>query len=91
MFLFYVLSRMDPPQEVVDETAKSVNLVDQYASIPSDSMTNENSSTYALVKISQDMARVLDQLTAPRAPCDSVRNNRVEEFHGTSMENSDKA
>ena len=82
---------MDPPQEVVDEIAKSVNLVDQYASIPSYSMTNEDSSTEALVKISQDMARVLDQLTAPRAPSDSVKNNGVEEFHGTSMENSDKA
>ena len=28
---------------------------------------------------------------APRAPSDSVRKHRVEEFHGTSMEESDKA
>ena len=58
--LFCVLSRMDPPLEAVDETAESVNPLDQSASGSSDSMTNENSSTKALVKISQDMARVLD-------------------------------
>ena len=54
-------------------------------------MTNEYASTEALVKISQDMARVLDRLTAPRASSDSVRKHRVEEFHGTSMEESVKA
>ena len=37
------------------------------------------------------MARVLDQLTAPRALIDLVRNHGVEEFHGTSLEESDKA
>ena len=37
------------------------------------------------------MARVLDRLTAPQAPSDSVRKHGVEEFHGTSMEESDKA
>ena len=37
------------------------------------------------------MARVLDRLTAPRAPSDSVRKHEVEEFHGTSMDESDKA
>ena len=34
---------------------------------------------------------VLDRLTAPRAPSDSVRKHGMEEFHGTSMEESDKA
>ena len=82
---------MDQPQEAVDETAESVNPLDQSASSPSDSTTNEYASTEALVKISQDMARVLDRLTAPRAPSDSVRKHGVEEFHGTSMEESDKA
>ena len=48
-------------------------------------------STNALLKISQDMARVLDRLTTLRAPIDSVRKHRVEEFHGTSLEESDKA
>ena len=82
---------MDPPQEAVDETTESVNPLDQYASGPSDSMTNEYSSTEALVKISQDMAKVLDRLTAPRALSDSVRKHGAEEFHGTSMEEFDKA
>ena len=89
--LFYVLSRMDPPQEAVDETAESVNPLDQSASSPSESTINENASTEALIKISQDMARVLDRLTTPRAPSDSIRKHGVEEFHGTSMEESDKA
>ena len=37
------------------------------------------------------MARVLDRLTASRALIDSIRNHGVEEFHGTSLEESDKA
>ena len=37
------------------------------------------------------MARVLDRLTAPRAPIDSIRKHGVEKFHGTSLEESDKA
>ena len=37
------------------------------------------------------MARVLDRLTAPRTPIDLVRNHGVEECHGTSLEESDKA
>ena len=89
--LFCVLSRMDPPQEAVDETAERVNPLDQSASSPSESMINENVSTEALIKISQDMARVLDRLTTPRAHSDSIRKHEVEEFHGTSMEESDKA
>ena len=91
MSLFCVLSRMDPPQEPIDEMAENVNPLDQSASGPSESMINENASTKALIKISQDMARVLDRLTAPRAPSDSIKKHGVEEFHGTSMEESDKA
>ena len=37
------------------------------------------------------MAQVLDRLTAPKAPIDTVRRHGVEEFHGSSMEESDKA
>ena len=37
------------------------------------------------------MAKVLDRLTTPRAPIYSVRKHGVEEFHGTGMEESDKA
>ena len=91
MSLFCLLSKMDPPQEAVDEIAENVNPLDQSTSGPSNSTINEYASTEALVKISQDMARVLDRLMAPRAPSDSVRKHGVEEFHGTSMEESDKA
>ena len=65
MSLFCILSGMNPPREALDETAKSVNPLDQSASGPSNSTTNEYASNEALVKISQDMVRVLDQLTAP--------------------------
>ena len=91
MSLFCLLSRMDPPQEAVDETVESVNPLDQSVSGLSCSTTNEYAPAEALVKISQDMARVLDRLTASRAPSDSVRKHGVEELHGTSMEESDKA
>ena len=48
-------------------------------------------STEVLVKISHHMARVLDKLMALRALIDSVRKHGVEEFHGTSLEEYDKA
>ena len=57
MSLFCILSRMDPPQEAVDETAESFNPLDQSATGLSYSTTNEYASTEALVKLSQDMAR----------------------------------
>ena len=50
MSLFCILSRMNPPQEAIDETTESVNLLDQSASGLSDSTTNEYASTEALVK-----------------------------------------
>ena len=37
------------------------------------------------------MVMVLDRLTTSRAPIDSVRKHGVEEFHGISLEESDKA
>ena len=58
--LFCILSRMDPAQEAANETTESINHLDQYASSLFDSTKNEYASTEALVKISQDMARVLD-------------------------------
>ena len=45
----------------------------------------------AFLRISQDMARVLDSLTSPKASIDMVRRHGAEEFHGTSMEEFDKA
>ena len=44
-----------------------------------------------MLRISQDMARDLDRLTAPKAPIDTVRIHGAEEFHGSSMEESEKA
>ena len=37
------------------------------------------------------MARVLDRLTAPKTPIDTVTRHGAEEFHGSSMEESTKA
>ena len=37
------------------------------------------------------MARVLERLTAPKAPIDMIRRHGAEEFHGSNMEDSDKA
>ena len=45
----------------------------------------------ALLRISQDMAWVLERLTALKASIDMVRRHGVEEFHGSNMEESDKA
>ena len=33
----------------------------------------------------------MDRLTAPKAPIDTVRRHGAEEFHGSSMEESEKA
>ena len=41
--------------------------------------------------ISQDMARVLEKLTAPKALIDMIRRHGAEEFYGSNMEESDKA
>ena len=69
---------MDPSQEAIDETAESINPLDQSAFGRSESTINENASTEALIKISQDMARVLDRLTTPRAPIDLIQKHGVE-------------
>ena len=37
------------------------------------------------------MTRVLERLTAPKAPIDMVRRHGAEEFYGTNMEESEKA
>ena len=73
---------MDKAQEAVEGTTKSVN---PSVSGPSRSDRSDHVSTEALVKISQDMARVLDRLTTLRALINSVRKHGVEEFHGTSL------
>ena len=88
---------MDRPPNPAEEAIESVNPGDQglSTSYPSKSVKSESIAptepTKALLRISQDMARVLDKLTAPKAPIDMVRRHRVEEFHGTSMDKSNKA
>ena len=79
---------MDRPEEA----AESVNPMEQglSASEPSESNVPKE-PTEALLRISQDMAQVLDRLTAPKAPIDTVRRHGAEEFHGSSMEESEKA
>ena len=76
----------------MEETTESVNPMDLDPLVfgPSRSARSEHVSNEALLKISQDMTRVLDRLKAPRAPIDCVRKHGVEEFHGTSLEKSDK-
>ena len=79
---------MDRPEEVVE----SVNPREQELSAFEPSESNvPNEPTESLLRISQDMALVLDRLTAPKAPIDTVRRHGVEEFHGSSMEESAKA
>ena len=88
---------MDHPPNLVKEVVESVNPGDQGlpASNPSESIRSESHATAepneALLRISQDMARVLERLTAPKAQIDMIRRHGVEEFHGSNMEESDKA
>ena len=74
---------MDRPEEA----AESVNPMEQGLSASKPSESNvPKVPTEAFLRISQDMARVLDRLTAPKAPIDTVRRHGAEEFHGSSME-----
>ena len=87
---------MDHPPNPAEEEAESVNPRDQGlpASNPSKSIRSESHAlaepNEALLRISQDMARVLERLTTPKAPIDMVRRHGAEEFHGLNMEESDK-
>ena len=79
---------MDRPEEA----AESVNPREQGLSASEPSESNvPNEPTETLLRISQDMVRVLDRLTSSKAPIDTVRRHGVEEFHGSSMEESEKA
>ena len=78
---------MDRPEEAVE----SVNPREQGLSASEPSESNvPNEPTKALLRISQDMARVLDRLTSLKAPIDTVRRHGAEEFHGSSMESQRK-
>ena len=74
-----------------EEVIESVNPREQELSASEPSESNvPNEPTEALLRISQDMARVLDRLTAPKSPIYTVRRHGAEEFHGSSMEESVK-
>ena len=62
MSLFCILTIMDQSYDSMEETTESVNPMDLDPSIssPFGSTRSEHASTEALLKISQDMARVLD-------------------------------
>ena len=87
---------MDCPPNAAEKAAKSVNLGDQGlpASNLSKFVRSESHApakpNEALLRISQDMARVLERLTTPKAPIDMIRRHGVEKFHGSNMEESDK-
>ena len=88
---------MDRPPNPAEEAVESVNPGDQGlpASDPSEYVRSESHAPVepneALLRISQDMAQVLERLTAPKAPIDMVRRHGAKEFHGSNMEESDKA
>ena len=96
-FLFYIVNNMELPQDTVKESTESSNPKDLGPSIPCPLKPDRGEhdvpivSTKALLKISQDMERVLDRLMAPIALIDLIRKHGVEEFLGTSLEESDKA
>ena len=79
---------MDRPPNLAKEATESVNPRDQGfpASDPSKYVRSESHALVApneaLLRISQDMARVLERLTALKAPIDMVRRHGAEEFHG---------
>ena len=88
---------MDHPPNPVEEAIESVNPREQglSASDPFESVRSESNdpdeSTEALLKISHDMARILERLTTLKAPIDMMRRHGAGEFHGTSLEESNKA
>ena len=78
---------MDRPEEV----AESVNPREQELSASEPSESNvPNEPREALLRISQDMARVLDRLTAPKALIDTVRRHGAKEFHGRAWKSQRK-
>ena len=84
---------MGHPSNSAEEAVESVNLGDR--GLPSESVRSESHApaepNEALLKISQDMACVLERLTAPKAPIYMIMRHGAEEFHGLNMEEYDKA
>ena len=84
---------MDHPSNSAEEATKSVNQGDQ--GLPSTSIRSESHApaepNEALLKISRDMAHVLERLIASKAPIDMIRRYGAEEFHWSNLEEYDKA
>ena len=83
---------MDHPSNSVEEAAKSVNPGDQGLS------TSYSSESNALAEPNEAFAKDISghgsgigKIDSYEAPIDMVRRHGVEEFHGTNMEESDKA
>ena len=80
---------MDRPPNPYEEVVESVNLGDQglASSDPSEYVRSESDApaepNESLLRISHDMARVFERLTAPKAPIYKVRRHGAEEFHGS--------
>ena len=88
---------MDHPSNPTEEAIESVKpgnqglpTLDRSESVRSESHAPAE-PIEALLMISQDMARVLERLTVPKAPMDMIRRHGAEEFHGLNMEEFDKA
>ena len=88
---------MDCPPNPTEEAVESVNpgvpglpTSNPYKSIKSESQVPAEPNE-VLLRISQDMTRVLERLTTLKAPVDMVRRHGAKEFHGTNMEEFDKA
>ena len=87
---------MERPPNPAEEAVESVKPGDQGlpASDPSEYVRSESHAPVepneTLLRISQDMARVLERLTSPKAPIDMIRRHRAEEFHWSNMEESEK-
>ena len=83
---------MDHPSNSFEEAVESVNPGDHGLSASEPSESNAPAEpNEALLRISQDKARILERLTTPKALKNMVRRHGVEEFHGTNMEELDKA
>ena len=88
---------MDRPPNPAEEAVENVNLGDQglLALNPSESIRSESHAptkpNEVLLRISQDMARVLERLRAPKGPIYMIRRHGAEEFHGLNMEEFEKA
>ena len=92
---------MSASRDAIDDTAESGNPVEPQSSahgsasvsrmsIPAAPIDVPNAQTEAMLKISQDLARVLERLTTPRAPTDLLRKHGADEFMGSTLDETEK-